>query len=223
MKILVITPHPDDEVLGCGGAIKRHAENGDEVYLCIVTKAYTPDWTEKFIEDRKEEIECANNILGIKKTFFLDLPTAKLDTVGQKKINDLLSDCVGNIKPDIVYIPHGGDLNIDHRLIFESSLVALRPKHGNKVNKIMSYEILSETEWGSSLADNLSKVFIPNVYIDITEVLKYKIKAMSCYKSELKKYPHPRSEKAINALAEKRGSEAGFNAAEAFMLIRELI
>lgn len=222
MKILIIAPHPDDEVLGCGGTIKKYINRGEEVYLCIVTKAYTPDWSQEFIDNRKKEIACANKVLGIKKTFFLDLPTVKLDTVPQKKLNDLISECIEKVRPEILYIPFGGDINKDHRLVFEALLVAARPKPKYSVKKILCYEVLSETEWGSSQARKMKEIFIPNVYINIFDTLEDKLKAMSCYKSELKDYPHPRSLEVITALAKKRGSEAGLKAAEAFMLIREI-
>jgi N-acetylglucosamine malate deacetylase 1 len=221
MKILVIAPHPDDEVLGCGGTIKKYSNNGDKIYLCIVTKAYLPDWTEKFLKEREKEIVKSNNVLGIRKTIFLGLPTVKLDTVPQKKLNDLILNCLNKIKPDLVFIPHGGDIHKDHRLVFESSMVAVRPKPGSSVKKVLSYEVLSETEWSYSFSKK--EIFIPNVYVDISKTIKEKNKAMSCYKTELKKYPHPRSLKAIVALAQKRGAESGFKAAEAFMLIREVL
>ena len=217
MKILIIAPHPDDEVLGCGGTIAKHTKEGDEVYLCIVTKGYTPDWSEEFIKNRPKEIEKANKILGIKKTYFLDYPTVKLDTIPQKELNEAISKVVNEVKPDILYIPHKGDLNKDHRLVFESSLVATRPAN-HKVKKILSYETLSESEWGQPI-----EVFISNVYVDISETFGKKIEAMKAYGSELKQYPHPRSLGIIEALAKKRGSEVGVKFAEAFMLIREIV
>jgi len=217
MRVLIIAPHPDDEVLGCGGTIVKHAKNGDEVYLCIVTKGYIPDWSEEFLENRPKEIEKANKILGIKKTYFLDYPTVKLDTIPQKELNESISKVVNEIKPDILYIPHKGDLNKDHRLVFESSLVATRPVD-HKVKRILSYETLSETDWGQPI-----EPFIPNVYIDVSETFVIKIEAMKAYGSELKRYPHPRSLDVIEALAKKRGSEIGVKFAEAFVLIRELV
>jgi len=217
MKILIIAPHPDDEVLGCGGTIVKHVNRGDEVYLCIVTKGYIPDWSEEFLKNRPKEIEKANKILGIKKTYFLDYPTVKLDTIPQKELNEAISKVVNEVKPDILYIPHKGDLNKDHRLVFESSLVATRPAN-HKVKKILSYETLSESEWGQPI-----EVFIPNVYVDISETLGKKIEAMKAYGSELKQYPHPRSLEIIEALAKKRGSEVGVKFAEAFILIKEIV
>jgi LmbE family N-acetylglucosaminyl deacetylase len=217
MKILVIAPHPDDEVLGCGGTIIKHIESGDVIYLCIVTSAYTPDWSEEFLRNRKKEISEVNKILGIKKTLYLDLPTVKLDTVPQNELVKSISKVIMEVKPDIVYTPHQGDLNKDHRLVFEASLVSLRPSN-HKINRILSYETLSETEWGHPLAP-----FTPNVYVDISGTFKKKLKAMSVYKTEVRKYPHPRSLEAIEALARKRGSEAGVEFAEAFMLIRDIL
>jgi len=217
MKVLVIAPHPDDEVLGCGGTIAKHAKQGDDVYLCIVTKAYTPDWSEEFLENRPEEIGKANKILGIKATYFLDYPTVKLDTIPQKELIEAISKVVYEVKPDILYIPHKGDLNKDHRLVFESCLVATRPLN-HKVRKILSYETLSETEWGQ-----LIEPFIPSVYVDISGTFQKKIEAMKVYSSELMTYPHPRSLEIIEALSKKRGSEVGVNFAEAFILIRETV
>lgn len=215
MKILVIAPHPDDEVLGCGGTIKKHSKRGDEVYLCVVTKAYTPEWSEDFIKNRAKEIAGSSEVLGVKKIFFIDLPTVKLDAIPQKDLNSKIGGIVAKVNPDILYIPYGGDLNKDHRLIFEACLVAARPT-GNKIKKILAYEILSETEWGI-------KPFTPVVYEDITKTLDDKLKAMACYGSELRQYPHPRSLEGITILAGKRGMDAGSAAAEAFMLIREIL
>lgn len=221
MKILVIAPHPDDEVLGCGGIIKKYSEKGDEVFLCIVTKAYAPDWSESFITEREKEIKLSNEVLKIKKTFFLDLPTVKLDTIPQKQLNDLISKIVEEVKPEIVFIPFSGDINKDHKLVSESAIVALRPKPGFFVKRVFYYEALSETEWSDS-ARSAKNIFTPNYYEDISDCLEDKLKAMQCYKSELKEFPHPRSLEGIKILSQKRGMEAGLKSAEAFMLIREI-
>jgi len=217
MKILVIASHPDDEVLGCGGTIARHREKGDDVYLCIATKAYTPDWSEDFIKNRVKEIEKSNKILGIKRTYFLGFPTAKLDTISQKELNEAIAKIVNEVNPNIAYIPFKGDLNKDHRLLFESALVALRPIN-LRIKRIMSYETISETEWGQEI-----EVFKPNIYVDISDTFNIKISAMKEYKSELKKPPHPRSIEGIEYLARRRGMEVHVKFAEAFILIRELV
>jgi LmbE family N-acetylglucosaminyl deacetylase len=217
MKILIIAPHPDDEVLGCGGTIKKYGKKGSKVYLCIATKAYTPEWSEEFLRNRPKEIAKANGILGIKKTYFLDFPTVKLDTIPQKELNESILKVIKEINPESIYLPHAGDVHKDHRIIFESVLSMVRPAGENGIKKIISYETLSETDQSRGL-----KAFIPNIYEDITDEIGIKIEAMKAYKSEIKKYPHPRSLEMIKVLAQKRGSEAGLKFAEAFMLIREI-
>jgi LmbE family N-acetylglucosaminyl deacetylase len=217
MKILVIAAHPDDEVFGCGGTIAKDAKNG-EVYLCIVTKGYAPDWSEEILKKKPKEVEKANKILGVRKTYFLGFPTVKLDTIPQKKLNDSIFRVMTEVKPEIVYMPAKGDLNKDHRLVFEATLVATRPIGEHKVRKMLSYETLSSTEWGSPI-----EAFIPNVYVDISETMERKVEAIKAYESEIRPYPHPRSLEVVDALAKKRGSEVGVKFAEAFMLIREII
>lgn len=217
-KILVIAPHPDDEVLGCGGTIAKYSKLGNEVYLCVVTRAYTPDWTEEFIRNRAKEVERVRKILGIKKVYFLNFPTVKLDMIPQKELNEAISRVVKEVEPEILYLPHAGDLNTDHRLVLEAALVASRPFSAPTIKRVLSYETLSGTEYGVPL-----KVFTPNVYEDISETFNLKLKAMKVYRNQLKLFPHPRSLGAIEALAKKRGSEARFKFAESFMLIREII
>jgi LmbE family N-acetylglucosaminyl deacetylase len=216
-EVLIIAPHPDDEVLGCGGTIAKHVKDKDRVSLCLVTEVYRPDWSKQFLKKRPREIKKASQILGIKKTYFLDFPTAKLDTFPQKELNEAILKVVKKVQPEIVYLPHQGDLSKDHRLVFEAGLVALRPID-YKIKRILSYEVLSETEWGQPL-----KPFSPDVYIDISATLKKKIAAMKAYQSELKQPCHPRSLELIEALAKKRGSEVKVKFAEAFKLIREVI
>jgi LmbE family N-acetylglucosaminyl deacetylase len=217
-KILIFAPHPDDEVLGCGGTILKHSRKGDKVYLCVITKAYTPEWSKEFIENRPKEVAEVARILGIRKTFFLDFPTAKLDTISQKELNASILKVIGEVGPEIIFLPHGGDIHKDHRLVFEAGLVATKPSNKTSVKRILCYETLSETEQGKVL-----KEFSPNIYEDISKEIKKKIEAMKVYKSEIKKFPHPRSLEMIKVLAKKRGSEVGFRFAEAFMLTRETI
>jgi len=219
MKILIIAPHPDDEVLGCGGTIKKYSEqDGHEVYVCYVTKGYEPDWSKEHLKNKAVEVASVQRILGIKKYYWFDFPAVKLDTVPQKELNDRLSEVIKEIKPDIVFTPSQGDLNSDHRLIFAATLVATRPVPGSSIKKILSYEVPSETEWGRSLGN-----FIPNYYVALTtDYLQVKLEAMQAYGSEIKDFPHPRSLNVLEALAKLRGSEIGRHAAEAFMVIREV-
>lgn len=223
MKILIIAPHPDDEVLGCGGTIKKWVWEKNEVYLCAVTKGHVPGWTKRPVAVKEKEAYDAAKVLGIKKVFFLDLPAVRLDTIPQKDINNMIAKCIEEVKPEILCIPHKGDLNKDHKIVFEAALVASRPSSDFLIKKVLSYEALSSTEWGQLKINEIDEVFLPNVYIDISDTIKDKLNAMKCYESELRKFPHPRSLKGITVLSEKRGMEVGLKNAEAFMLVRELI
>jgi len=217
MKVLVIAAHPDDEVMGAGGTIVKHAQHGEDVYLCIVTRAYTPDWSEEVIKEKRKEAIAASKILRIKKAYFCDLPTVMLDTIPQKNLNEHISKIVKEVQPDIVYTTNKGDLHSDHRFVFEATMVAVRPVSNTSVKRVLSYETPTLTP------PFPERAFLPNVYIDISDTLRFKIKAMSVYKTELKEYPHPRSLEAISVYAKKRGLEIGVDAAEAFALIREIV
>jgi LmbE family N-acetylglucosaminyl deacetylase len=220
MKVLVIAPHPDDEVIGAGGTIVKHVQHGDEVHLCVVTKAYVPDWSEEIIKEKRREVIAASKILGIKDITFCDLPTVKLDTIPQKELNKAISDTVNAVKPDIVYTTHKGDLHNDHRLVFEATMVAVRPTPKNFVKRLLSYELPSSTDLAPPFLD---RAFMPNVYVEISDVLETKIEAMSMYKTELREYPNPRSLEGLRIYAKRRGLAIQVEAAEAFMLIRETI
>lgn len=217
MKVLVMAAHPDDEAIGCGGTIAKHAGSGGEVHLCIVTRGYTPDWSQEYLKNIEKEIEKVRETLGIKQVHLLGFPTVKLDTIPQKELNDSIQRVVDGVGPQVVYIPHRGDLNKDHRLLFEAALVATRPVD-SPVRRILSYEALSVTEWGQPI-----EPFVPNVYVDISATIDAKFEAIRTYAGELRPYPHPRSLEVVEALAKKRGSEAGVRFAEAFVLIRELV
>ena len=212
MKVLVVAAHPDDEILGVGGTICKHVTNGSDVYVCIVTKAYEPQWSKGYMETKVEEQKRIDKLLGIKRRFNLDLPTVKLNTLPHGEFNNKITDVIDTIKPDIVYTHFENDLNYDHTLIFRACMVATRPP---KRVKLLCYETLSETEWNN-------KAFLPNMWVDISKFIDKKIEAFKLYKSEVKSYPHPRSEEGIRILAEKRGMEICVKYAEAFTLIRDL-
>jgi len=211
MKVLIVAPHPDDEILGVGGTICKHVANDDEVYVCIVTKAYEPTWSKEYIKNKIKEQKKVDKILGVKQRINLDFPTVKLNTIPHGEFNKKITDVAEEIKPDIIYTNYKHDLNYDHTLIFKACMVATRPP---KKIKLFCYETLSETEWNN-------KPFQPNVWIDITKFIDKKIKSFQIYKSEVKEYPHPRSKEGIEILAKKRGTEACVKYAEAFMLIRD--
>ncbi len=219
-RILVIAPHPDDEILGVGGSISRFSGEGREVFVVIVTKGYPPLFDEEFIKLSRKEALDAHKFLGVKDTIFLDFPAANLDTIPKREINKKLLEVIEYVKPEIIFIPFNGDLHMDHQVIFNSALVSARTINHFSPKKICAYETLSETNWN---APYITPSFTPNLFIDISDYLYKKIEAMKIYKTQLKTFPHERSLKAIKALAHLRGSTVRCKAAEAFIIIREIM
>jgi len=218
MNILVIAPHADDEILGVGGTIAKYIKQGDSVYICISSRGYPPLFSEEYVKSIIKEANECHKLLGIEKTFFLDFPAAMLEKSNRNEINDKLHDVIDEVRPEIVFIPHYGDMQKDHEIIAKSSMVALRPKYKHKVKAIYSYETVSETEWNIPHSTN---TFIPTVYVDISNYIQMKMEAMKEYKSQLSDFPNPRSLEALEALAKYRGSIINVRAAEAFALIRQ--
>ena len=219
MVVLVVAPHPDDEIIGVGGTVAKRVANGDEVYVCVVTKGCRPLFSEESVDQVRAECREADAFLGVKETIFLDFPAVMLETVPRYELNQGLVDVVKRISPDEVYIPHRGDMQIDHQMVVDAAMVALRPKGVSTVKRIYSYETLSETGWN---IPNTTNEFIPTVYEDISNFLETKIDAMEKFKTQLSPFPAARSTGAIEALAKYRGSTVNVNAAEAFCLIREI-
>lgn len=218
-RVLVVAPHPDDEVLGAGGTMARRAAEGDEVVVAIVTKAGPPVFTPDVAETGRREARAAHDLLGVKETHFLDFPAAGLDTVPHRDLNAGLLELFRDVRPEVVFVPFGGDLHRDHREVFESALVCARPGHRDAPRAVYSYETLSETNWN---APYVTPAFAPNVFVDITPHLETKLGAMGRYASQLRPFPHERSLEALRALATLRGATVGVAAAEAFVLVREL-
>lgn len=217
MRILVFAPHRDDEVLGVGGTIAKHVKNGDEVYACEATDVQN---NPELLTLIKEEERAAHQVLGVRKSFSLEIPVVELPNFSVIERNRRFCQVVNEIKPNIAYIPHKGDMHKDHSVVAEAALVALRPLNNSQLSAIYAYETLSETEWNAPYVDN---VFIPNVWNDITEEIDTKIEAMKCYKSQLCPDVQPRSIETIKALARYRGSTIGVPFAESFMMIRQVI
>lgn len=219
MTVLVIAPHPDDEVLGCGGTIAKRVSEGHDVYVCVVTKGCEPLFPESQVERVRTECRQADVYLGVKETVFLDFPAVMLESVPRYELNEGIAGVIRRIKPDEVYLPHRGDMQLDHKMTVDAAMVALRPKYEHIVKRIYAYETLSETGWD---IPNSSNEFIPTVYEDISKVMKKKTEAMRLFQSQLSSFPAARSLEAVEVLAKHRGATVNVTAAEAFMLIREI-
>ena len=221
MKILVVAAHPDDEVLGCGGTIAKSVQNGDEVYCLIMGEGVSSRYEHRELAKKEElkalkaEAQKAAEILGIKKVFFKDFPDNRFDTVPLLEIIKAIREVKEKIKPDFIYTHYQGDLNIDHRITFEAVLTACRPLVGETVQCIYSFEVPSATEWNAP-----DKQFTPNVFVDISDTFNKKIEALKAYKSEIRKYPHPRSPKSLEIIGKRWGLVVGGGLVEPFILIR---
>jgi len=218
-NVLVVAPHPDDEVLGCAGVIARSIAEGQSVHVCIVTRAVDTVINIDIIERGRQEAQAVHTELGVTSTSFLDFPAPLLDTVPQHRISDALRALVAEQQIDTIFIPHGGDIHLDHTIVHHCALVACRPVNDSTVRRIYAYETLSETEWAPPRGDTW---FIPNVFVDISAYLDDKLRAMEGYASQIKQAPNPRGRDGIIALARSRGYSVGCQAAEAFSLIREI-
>jgi N-acetylglucosamine malate deacetylase 1 len=218
-RILVVAPHPDDEILGCGGTIIRNIAEGNEVYVCVMTRGCLPLFDPERTEENRQHMLSCHQHIGIKKTFFLDFPAAMMERAERYEINGKLLDVVKAVQPDEAYIPHWGDMQKDHKMTAEAAMVAMRPKYMPQVKRIYGYETMSETAWN---APNVQNEFIPNVYVDISNYLEKKKEALAFFKMQISDFPDARSLEAIDALAKYRGAQMNMRAAEAFMLIREL-
>lgn len=216
--VLVVAPHPDDEVLGPGGTIAKLAAAGHDVDVVVVTRTEPPLFPSEALETARREATAAHRVLGIRSSRFLSLPAAGLDTVPHAQVNSDLLEVFLEVRPATLLVPFVGDLHLDHQRAFLSALVCARPSGGAAPRAIYAYETLSETNWN---APYLAPGFTPNVFVDIADHLDTKLRAMAEYGSQLRPFPHERSLEALRALATLRGSTVGCPAAEGFVLVRE--
>ena len=217
--VLVVAAHMDDEALGCGGTIARHAADGDAVHVVFMTDSSTTQYAGDATKLRRKYDEAARvaEILGIEELHFLDFPDMKLDTVPIAELAGAVAGVARQIQPTVVYTHHPGDRNKDHPLAYEATMVAARPQPGNSIKRVLAYEVLSSTEWGE-----LHVPFVPNHFVDISGHVDAKVAAMQCYSDELRDPPHPRSLEAIRVRARDRGMSVGLEAAEAFRVLLDI-
>jgi LmbE family N-acetylglucosaminyl deacetylase len=217
-SVLVVAAHADDEALGCGGTIAKHVALGDTVYAVFLADGVTsrPEASEYDLTERNAAASRAHQILGIQKSFMLGFPDNRMDTVSLLDIVQKLEVVVNEVRPQILYTHHCGDLNVDHRITHQAVVTACRPVPGASVREIYTFEVLSSTEWNTPGVTS----FIPNVFVDISQYLETKMESLAAYVEEMREAPHSRSMANVRRLAEFRGSFVGIQAAEAMMLVR---
>lgn len=221
-SVLVVAAHPDDEVLGCGGTMARHAAEGDTVNVAIVAEGITSRGGAGAADGLAElaaAARAANAILGVAAVRLLGLPDNRLDGMDRLDLVQRVEALVAEFRPDIIYTHHAGDLNVDHRRVHEAVVTAARPLPGCAVTTLLFFEVASSTEWqppGSAVP------FVPSWFVDISAELERKEAALRAYSGEMRPWPHARSVQAVSHLARWRGASAGMEAAEAFMLGRHL-
>ncbi|WP_328186497.1 PIG-L deacetylase family protein [Marinobacter sp. OP 3.4] len=218
--VLVVAAHTDDEALGCGGAIIKHVAQGDIVYAVFLADGVTsrPDASADQVEERISAATNAHQVLGIKQSYMLGFADNRMDNVPLLDIVQKLEEVLIKVQPQVIYTHHYGDLNVDHRVTHQAVITACRPVPGASVKEIYLFEVLSATDWNTPGVAS----FIPNVFVDVSEFLKKKMEALAAYELEMRAAPHTRSMANVRRLAEFRGSCVGFDAAEAFSLIRLL-
>jgi LmbE family N-acetylglucosaminyl deacetylase len=222
-NILIVAAHPDDDILGCGGFIAKYNRktNIRVIFIAEGSSCRFPDLSknlskiQKTIEIRNNYAKDALKVLGVEQVSFYDLPCGRLDATPIIEINKIIEHELNNFKPEIVITHAEDDTNNDHRIVYRSTLMATRPGVFKDLKTLLSFEVLSSTEW------NFSKSFLPNHFESISlNHLNLKWKALECFKSEIGTYPHPRSEKGLRTLAQYRGMQSGFKYAEAYKIIR---
>jgi LmbE family N-acetylglucosaminyl deacetylase len=223
-SILILAAHPDDEVLGCGGTIAKLADEGAAVHVAfladgVFSRASEEQAQQRELASRRAAAQKSCDILGVKSVSFGDLPDNRMDTIPLLEITQAVEALIIKHQPQIIFTHHAGDVNIDHRRLHNAVATACRPQRGHPVKTLLCFEVPSSTEWqlpGSAPA------FTPNWFVDISVTLGRKLAALEAYAEELRAWPHPRSRQGVKHLAHWRGATVGVDAAEAFMLGRQL-
>ena len=219
--VLVVAPHPDDETLGCGGTLLRHLAEGDQVHWLIMSTITTDaGFSLKKVESREKEIQQVANQYGFASFHQADFISTQLDTYPMSSLIDVASGYISEIKPDLLYLPYRQDVHSDHAAVFDAVSSCTKSFRYPHIKSVKVYETLSETEFSLGTGD---AQFKPNCWIDISDYVDRKIEIMTSFDGEMAPHPFPRSEYNIRALATLRGATAGFNAAESFMILKEVL
>ena len=216
-KVLVVAPHPDDEVIGIGGFIKKLTDNNSEVMVVTVSGHLPPLYDKEDYDRTINEAQIAHKIIGVTSSEYWEIPATRIGDLPISELNNKFFQLIKDFKPSLVLSPYP-DRHIDHRLVFDAVMVATRPVSvGLEVSCVAAYETLSETHWN---APHIESNFIPNCVIDISENINDKLEAASCFESQITPFPGPRSIEAIEALAKFRGTQSGFAYGEGLHIIR---
>ena len=223
-SILILAAHPDDEVLGCGGTIAKLADQGATIHVAfladgVFSRVGDQAKQQEELHIRRAAAQKACDILGVKSVSFDDFPDNRMDTVALLDITKALENLIAEYKPEVVFTHHAGDVNIDHRRMHEAAVTACRPQRGHPVKTLLCFEVPSSTDWQ---LPGSAPIFAPNWFVDISDTLDRKFAALDAYAAELRDWPHPRSRQGVEHLTRWRGATVGVNAAEAFMLGRQL-
>lgn len=219
--ILCVSPHPDDETLGCGGTLLRHTAEGDRVHWLIMTKiSEEAGYSREMVDDRLSEIGQVFESYGFVSMHQAPFKTVRLDSYPKADLVSEVSSYMSKIKPDTIYLPYRNDVHSDHKAVFDAVASCTKSFRYPFVKKVAAYETLSETEF--SILPGHSN-FTPNLWVDIAQYLEKKIEIMKIYRSELGEHPFPRSEKNLRALATVRGATVGVEAAEGFVILKEIV
>ena len=218
MKIVIISAHPDDEVIGCGGTLLKHNANGDEIHWVIITNVFeNQGFSKQRVESRNAEIEKVKNLMGFDTINKLDYPTMSLDSNSINTMIPRISKLFNEIKPEVIYVMNRSDAHSDHRITFDAVIACTKSFRYPFIKIVLMYECISETEFAPALPE---RVFQPNYFVDVTKYFSEKLEIMKVYESELGEHPFPRSLRNIEALATFRGASVGVEYAEAFQLVK---
>lgn len=217
--LLVVAPHPDDEILGAGGTMAKHVNEGVGVTVLTVAGHRPPLYTEELYQQTVSEAKKAHAIIGVERSIFLDLAATTLGAMKTHELNGAILAAIREVRPTTVLLPYP-DRHIDHRFVFDSTLVACRPiGSGAEIEIVAAYETLSETHWN---APHIEPNFTPNWVCDVTDFIERKLEALDCFRSQIPPFPGARSIEALRALAMFRGTQAGFAYGEGHHIIRML-
>ena len=221
-RLLVIAPHSDDDVLGCGGLISKIKKEGGKVFVLIFNLGFEKDDTKESQEKRKNEVKEAMNVLKVDGYHLVhDQPDNNRDLDAEplhsliEVIESTSSVSLEKITPTIVAIPTIFSHHQDHVHVHHACIAALRPINTPISNIVLSYEAPEHSRWSAS------GVFEPNLFVEIDDVIENKIIAFNKYRSQIR--PGGRDDDSIRNQAKYRGQEVGKNLCEAFYVHRFIL